>query len=295
MGPDALKLVNLMFNENEYLCVSDSRYAYVSLPIKIGTSQEVPLISNNNSIPTRIVDGSSLILMAINPIKENSNREDVNVSSFRSFLVEMDVGDIKDQINTINHYKLPFSAQIFSGSKSIHTIITLSEDIKNEKTYRYTAKWLFNVITLADKNCANPSRGVRIPNAIRPESGKKQELISLKKRVSHEEFFGWLSKYEHLRPRIKEKKVIIPEGEADYSRLSGWAKRMMRDGITFKKGRNQTWFALAVDFALAGFTEDQTIELLSPKFLEEHDFKEKEWLITVGSAFKYVADEKNKS
>ncbi len=94
MGPDGLKLVNLMFNENEYLCVSDSKYAYVSTEIEIGTSQEVSLVSGNPSILSRIVDGSKLILMSINPMKENANRQDSNVSAFRSFLIEMDIGDI---------------------------------------------------------------------------------------------------------------------------------------------------------------------------------------------------------
>jgi|ERR1035437_639583 hypothetical protein len=289
MGPDALELVKLMFNENEHICVSDSKYAYASSPIKIGTSQEVPLISNNPDIPTRIVDGSKLILMAINPMKEGANRQDSNVSAFRSFLVEMDVGDRDTQINTLAHYGFPFSAQIWSGSKSIHTITTLSEDLNTEKEYRIIADWIFNIITYADRNCANVSRSVRIPNAIRPETGKEQELIELKSRITHKELFDWLNKYPHLRPKAKEKR-IIPEGQYDFSRLSPWARGMLTKGIDFKRGRNQTWYALAMDFALAGATEEVTIEILGKHFQEEHDFKEKEWLTTIASAFKTVSE-----
>ncbi len=286
MGPDALKLVKLMFNENEYICLSDSRYAYVSLPIKVGTSQKIPLISSNSSIQPKTVDGSKLILMSINPMKENANRQDSSVSAFRSFLVEMDIGDIREQLNTITRYGLPFSAQIFSGSKSVHTVITLSEDLKTEKSYRYIANWIFNIIVYADRNCGNVSRSVRIPNAIRPETGKEQSLVSLKERVSHEELFKWLNKFEHLRPKAKEKKAVIP-GQADFSRLGSWARGMLAKGIDFTgRTRNSTWYAMAVDFAKAGFTEDETIEELGKRFVEERDFKEREWLTTIRSAFK---------
>ena len=64
---------------------------------------------------------------------------------------------------------------------------------------------------------------------------------------------------------------------------------MLKNGIDFKgKGRNQTWFAIFVDFAKAGFTEEQAIEELGKRFDEEHDFKEKEWLATMKSAYNYA-------
>jgi hypothetical protein len=101
----------------------------------------------------------------------------------------------------------------------------------------------------------------------------------------------WLNQYEHLRPKVKPKKEI-PEGHADFSRLSPWARIMLSKGIVFKNGRNQTWFGLAVDCALAGFSEELTIETFMQRFTEESDFKEKELLITIGSAFKYVNEGK---
>ena len=159
-------LFNLLFNENEHACVSDTHFACKSVPLKsILEDDWITLISNNEEIESKEVRVSDLILTSINPMKPNSNRLDSNVSAFRTFLIEIDSGTIAEQINTINHLNIPWSIQIFSGGKSIHTAITLTEDIPDEKKYRYLATWIFNIVTMADKNCINPSRGIRIPGS----------------------------------------------------------------------------------------------------------------------------------
>ncbi len=283
-------LLKLLFDPGENISVSNNQFAYHSIPLEKALSGQISLLSTNDFSVTQC-DSSELILVSINPIE--GFRKDSNVSKFRTFLWECDTGSIQEQLNSFKKTGLPISAQVFSGNKSVHAVTVLEDkELPDEKTYRHLYLWALKILTFCDQNCKNPSRSVRIPGAYR-EPGKKQRLISLKGRIKLEDFYKWLNQWPQLRPMPKQRKPY--NGEADYSRLSGWAKRMMSSGITFRNGRNQTWFALAVDFALAGFTEDQTIELLSPKFLEEHDFKEKEWLITVGSAFKYVANEKNKS
>lgn len=286
MDPTGQSLLKLLFNEGETVCVSNNEFGFRSIPLKNALDGKIELISPTEG-KSSSCHSSDLTLCAINPI--NGYRRDSNVTAFRSFLIEMDSGSIKEQLGTIAHLKLPFSIQVFSGNKSVHTVITLDEDLPDEKSYRSVGDWLFRIVTLADKNCRNPSRSVRIPGAYR-EPGKKQRLIKINKRISHKEFFDWLKQYEHLRPKAREKK-IIPEGYGDFSLLSAWAKKMLRDGVDFKnRGRNQTWYALAYDFALAGYTEEQTIEELSKRFEEERDFKEKEWLITIDSAFKHAKE-----
>lgn len=288
MDSSGQSLLKLLFNDGETICVSDNRFAYHSMPLENTFGGKITLVSSNKDSPIRHCDSSKLILVSINPIK--GFRCDKNVTAFRSFLVELDIGSTKEQLTTIKRFGMPFSAQVFSGNKSVHTVITLSEDLKDKRDYSDIANWIFNIITLADKNCANPSRGARIPGAYR-EPNKKQELISINRRITHKELFSWLNQYEHLRPRAKEKRIMLP-GQADYSRLSPWARGMLTKGMEFKIGRNQTWFGLAVDFALAGFSEDETIDNLGKHFVEEHDFKEKEWLASIRSAFKYVSEGK---
>lgn len=284
MDSTGQSLLRLLFNEGESICVSNSQFAYHSIPLKEALDGKITLKSSNEKVPLNYCDSSDLILCSINPI--NGFRNDSNVTAFRSFLIELDTGSIKDQIATIKHLKIPFSAQVFSGGKSVHTAIVLSEDLKDEKTWRYIAEWILNVVTLSDKLCKNPSRCIRIPGSYR-EPGKKQRIMSLKTRVTHKELMDWLNRYEHLRPKVFEKRPI-QEGEADFSRLSPWARSMLKKGIVFKNGRNQTWYSMAYDFALAGFSEDQTIDALIKFFEEEHDFKEKEFLTAIKSAFKRV-------
>jgi hypothetical protein len=274
----------LLFNANEKVCVQDSKFATHSVPLEEVLSGKVTLIPKDSKYSPKTVSSDKLILVALNPAE--GLRCDENIVKYRSFLVELDVGSIPEQLNTIKHLKMPFSAQVFSGNKSVHTVITVDEDLNTESQYRMIAKWIFAIVTSADKKCENPSRCIRIPEVYR-EPGKKQRLIRLKERVTHKELFAWLNRWPHLQPKPKVKK-IIPEGEADYDKLSNWAKYQIKNGIEFKNGRSNTWHGLAYDFALAGYSEEQTIEELGKYYQEESDFREKEWLGTIESAFKRV-------
>ena len=280
-------LLHLMFDPGESICVSNSQFAYHSLPLEKVMGGELELISPNEKVSLQCVNSNDLTLVAINPI--NGFRQDSNVYKYRSFLYEIDTGSLKEQWGYLKHMGIPTSALVFSGNKSIHALVTLDELISNEKTYRYLYDWSLRILTMCDRQVKTPSKCIRIPGAYR-EPGKKQRLIEIKSRISHKEFFDWLNKYDHLRPRAKERK-IVPTGHADFSRLSPWARAMLTKGITFNnRGRNQTWFGLAYDLALAGYTEEQGIEILLPRFQEEHNFKEKELLTTISSAFKKVLE-----
>lgn len=288
MDETGKSLLKLLFNEDELVCVQPNKYAYHSIPLKNAMDGRITLVSENPNQPTRYCDSSQLILVAINPIK--GFRQDSSVTNFRSFLWEIDVGPIKEQLGYLKHIGVPISAQIFSGNKSVHALTILDQDLPDEKTWRYLNKWTLNILTMCDDQCLNPSRNVRIPGAYR-EPGKKQRLISIGERVKLSDFMAWLNKYEHLRPKVKEKKPL-PDGEPDLARLSPWARAMLSKGVSFRNGRNQGWYGLAYDLALAGFSEDQGIEILGKRFTEEDDFKEKEWLTTVKSAFRKVGEGK---
>ena len=283
-------LLKLLFNEGESVCVSSNEFACQSIPLEKALDGDLTLKSNNEENPDILCHSSDLILVSMNPIV--GKRNDDNVTAFRSFLVELDAGTIPEQLGTISHLKMPFSAQVFSGGKSVHTIITLSEDLKNYKQWRFMAEWILNVVSMADQLCKNPSRMVRIPGGYR-DGGKKQRLIgSIGNRITIKELTDWLSKYNTLQPKVREKKEFIEGQEADFDRLSPWCHGMLKKGAEFRLGRNQTWYAMAVDFAKAGFSEDRTVEVLGTIFSEDYDFKEKEWLTCIGSAFKSVLEGK---
>jgi hypothetical protein len=284
VDPTGQSLLKLLFNEGESVCPANSKYGYHSIPLEKALNGPITLVSENKELPTRFCDSSDLILIAINPI--SGYRNDENVTSLRAFLWEIDVGTIPEQLGYLNYFKVPTSVKVFSGNKSIHAVTVLDEPITDIKTYRYLYQWGLNILTLTDQSCKNPSRCVRIPGAYR-EPGKKQRLLTIGERVKVKDFIDWLKQYEHLKPQVREKKPFV-EGEADYSRLSLWCQGMLKNGITFGRGRNLTWFSLAVDFAKAGYSEDQAVEMLDKRFEEEHDFKEKEFLSAIRSGFNHA-------
>lgn len=287
MNERTKSLLTLMFDEGEEICVSDSQFSHYSLSLDAVLGNRVALRSPNETVPVREISTNDLTMVALNPMKKNSNRQDSNVLTFRNFLVEIDTDSMDRQIGYLKKLGIPYSSIVWSGSRSTHTVISLSEPLPNEKTYRLIYKWILNIAFLSDQVLGNPSRSTRLAGTIRPETGKEQELIELRARVSHKELFAWLNRWPHLAPKLKPKKVI-PEGEADYDKLSKWAKYQIKNGIEFKNGRSNTWHALAYDFALAGYSEEQTIHELGKYYQEESDFKEREWVGTISSAFKRV-------
>ena len=283
MNSDGVKLIKLMFEPGETICVSPSQFGFHAVPRDSALTGYVDLIMNKHEEdgPHR-VDTDTLLFVAINPIK--GPRLDDNCYQFRNFMIELDSGSLAEQVNYIVTSGIPYSSMIFSGGKSIHVLIALEEGLSSQKAFRFMAKWILNILPLADQNIQNPSRGIRIPGAMR-DNGKRQRSYYLGKRIPVASLVKWLEKHERARPVFKERPIY--GGKPDFAKLSPWAQRLLRDGIRFEKGRNKGWFSLAVDFAMAGFSEDDTAAILSGKFVEEHDFREKEFLASVRQGFRY--------
>ena len=251
-------------------------------------SGRVTLYSPNDTIGIQYCDSSELTLVAINPIK--GFREDSNVLKYRTFLWEIDTGPLQQQIDYIKNSGIPISAWVFSGNKSVHAVTVLDQDVQSDAEYREMYQWALRVLTMCDQNCKNPSRSVRIPGAYR-EPGKKQRLIKLENRIPIANFRAWLDAHSDMKPQKRQRKPFV-EGEENFDRLSPWAQINLSQGIDFRKGRNRTWYALAYDLALAGYSEETAIETLGKRFYEERDFKEKELLITIASAYKHAEEDK---
>lgn len=286
MTPDALKMINLMFREDEHFCISNSKYGYMSLPIKI-VRGKIPLVSNNSSIPVQYVDSSEIIFVALNPMKEKAYRRDSECAKFRNFLIELDTYERQLQIEYIKRLGLPYSAMIWSGSKSVHVLISLEGDgVPNEKIYRFIYKWILNVAPLSDQALGNASRSIRLCGAIRPETGLEQELIELKGPVKIEDLMDWLKKHPDCKPKQYKKRET--NGTGDISSVPTWVAKLLKEaknGFNNHFGRNKNWFILAKEFKKAGFDQDKVEEIFQQYFQEESDFKEKEMLITIKSAF----------
>lgn len=279
------KLLNLMFRPGETVCVSHNKYGYHSIPLDVAFKEKVTLVPPDLERAHEIVSSDQLVLVALNPIK--GWRQDEDCTAFRNFLVEIDNQDLRAQIDYIKAIKMPYSAIIFSGNKSMHFLISLDEDLPNEKIYRLFAEWTLAVATMADQMTKNPSRSIRVPGAMRKEG--KQRLVEIKGPVKMADMVEWLNANPGARPKPPEKRT--PRKDFHFNSIGQWVIDLLQNGLEADKGRNQQWYAIAYEFALAGNSEDDTIDILSNYFTPERDFKEREWLTTIRSAFKHAYDE----
>lgn len=286
MDESARKLLNLMFRPGETICVSHNKYSYHSIPLENALNDEtVTMVSTQQDRPHEFVKSDRLLFVALNPIK--GFRNDENCTAYRSFLVEMDDGPLKEQLAYIKRIGLPYSAVVFSGGKSLHFLITLDRDLPSEKVYRTFSEWILAVANMADDKTKNPSRGLRIPGHYR-EPGKKQILVEYHGQVKLDDLVAWLKNFPGAKPKEYVKKA--PTDEIDATRVRKWVRDKLRRGIT--SDRNQQWYAIAYEFALSGFSEEATIKFLEPWYSPERDFKEKEWLRTIRSAYEHALKEK---
>ena len=259
--------LDLFFNKGEEICFSANQYAYPSEP------QEN-------------LSEDSTVLVGINPIK--GQRCDENVTAYRTFMVECDDMPIADQMDYIKRMKFPFSYCCYSGGKSLHFALVLDYDIPSEHIYRHTYQWILNILEEADSITKNPSRCVRFPGTIRPESGKEQKLVYMGERIGLDKLSKFLNRHPHKTPKPLVKRVKN-NGKASLKGVKPWAKTALSEGVHNQDGgRNQTWMSLGCEMALNGFGLDDTIYYLEPYFEEQNDFKEREWLTAVKSGWGYA-------
>jgi len=116
---------------------------------------------------------------------DKPRRADHNVICHRNFLIELDSMPIKQQIDYVRS-RVPVSAITFSGSKSYHFIISLTEAVSAAE-YARIAAGLLRLLPEADRTTKNPSRLSRLPNVIRPETRNLQELVYVGSRVALKE------------------------------------------------------------------------------------------------------------
>jgi hypothetical protein len=282
------EFLSLFFNEGEEICISDTQYAHLSITQEYFLSNDdivlMPSVTAKNPDPKpRKVSKSDMVLLAINPIK--GTRKDSNVTSFRSFLVELDGGTILQQREIVKYIGLPYSCCVFSGNKSLHYGVVLDEDLLTLKEYKFYAEWILNIIKGADQLTKNPSRCIRFPGRVRKDGkGMVQSLVEIKGRVNKRYFIEWLNKFPQHRPKI----VTIERSTSppDPRKLPIWLLEEFSKGLDFSDGRNNTWFKIAGRMNLANFTKEQTVDILSNYFEEEIDFPRSEFLNCIDSAYK---------
>lgn len=284
MHEDGEKLLKLMFKPEETVCLSPNKYGYHSIPLENAFCEEITLVSPDIEKQVEYCGSDEIQLVALNPIE--GFRVDANCYRYRNFLVEMDVGPLSQQLDYVKKMGMPYSAVVFSGGKSLHFLISLSEDLPNEEAWRKISEWILAILPLADQNCKNPSRSIRLPGAARGD--KRQALVEYHGEVANATLKEWLMTFHGFMPKDRVIKEIDTSGDLRFKKLKKWARDVMKYGPKKTGSRNKQWFAVACEYALAGFSEDDTLDILGARFIEDRDFKKKEWKTAIKSGFKHI-------
>ena len=170
----------VLFDEDEHTCFGTTPYDNRSYPIIDGINSDLSKF------------------FTINPLVKGRTRKGANVKKHRNLMFEIDNIPVPEQAELIKASGLPFSTATFSGSKSIHWIISLVEPL--EDRVEYTAIWkainaalLKNKIEV-DSATKDPARFSRCPGVIR-DNGKEQKLLKVNTRIELEVIITWLQSH----------------------------------------------------------------------------------------------------
>jgi hypothetical protein len=211
-------------------------------------------------------------------------RADGNVVCFRSFLIEADEGSLEEQQGYVESIGMPWSACVFSGSKSLHYVVALETPLSSRAAYDHLAKRLHAAVGVgkADPATKNPSRLSRLPGAARADKGGAvQSLLGLRRRVANESLLAWIASRigaDAARP--------LPTG--GYRKVK--KGQLLPSAQRFLAGVYSVWtpelFACSCSLYRAGYPLEQAlswVEAIAPDgYLDKHDTEQ------ITNAYRYA-------
>lgn len=191
-------------------------------------------------------------------------RADANVVEFRNILCEFDKCPIEDQIKWLNSSRLPYSAVVHSGKKSLHIIISLLTPLRSKKEYNTLAKNLYKAIIntgiKVDDSTSNPSRLSRYPGAIRSDTGATQELMYVGNHVDIGILRTWIKQHAP-KPPARAPKKLLTNKEASHKYVSRTTERLIKEHYYYTESRHAAFKNAATQLRKSGH-EIEEIEAL---------------------------------
>lgn len=198
---------------------------------------------------------------SINPLNLRKRRRDENVTALRNFLVEFDETPLEEQRLFFEQNREIFSTVVFSGGKSYHGIIALSEALPDRQAY----KSLFRRIqkaTKCDVSNSNPSRFSRLAGHFRDEKNTVQELVAIGKRISLAALEEWLvSKGAPIEAPLPPKRRPTLEMKGGKFPLCARTWHFLHQGAESGGSHRQCLLA-AYDMLECKYTKDEAIAQL---------------------------------
>lgn len=249
---DLRRLLTLMFEPGETVCSSPNVYA-----TEPKAQSEV---STNDTFLT------------INPVV--GGRKTENVTSFRTFLLEIDPTGWDNMTDRERAFELesqrkrlseiPHSAYVYSGNKSLHFLIVLDKPLVVTE-YKFYARWIKSAVKDLDPCASSPVVSVRVPGHLRKDTGNYQGLGDIKGRISKNELHDWLESCPWaVNPKNHQARNYLdvsPVNEGDRGQLSQRTQKFIMEGTTLEGWHRD--FTLAVkDFKAQNYSMEETLEHL---------------------------------
>ena len=224
------KFFNILFNGHDHIVAGDR---YSSKPELMGNVVENSIHAGYQLFTVNPIHPGIDFGHSFNPEKYEINkprRADINCSSLRNFIFEIDGIALDDQLELLFRTGIPWTSIVYSGNKSYHAILSLERDIGQPHTehgiQQYKQVWKRiaayinsvyapGVLSLQDgviDSCTgNPSRFTRFPNSMR--QGYRQRIEFQGTRCSDENF-----------TKILKKCPLIKAPEVNFVDVANYAK-----------------------------------------------------------------------
>lgn len=255
----------MLFDEGEFVCTTNPPKGMESTVVSPLAAADF----NNQYVCINPLDGSK----DNEPLYDwhhasRPRRADANVTCFRSFLVEFDERELVDQVDYVQSIGMPYSLLTYSGGKSFHFIISLSEPCESARDYRETVERLYAAVggkaAGLDMSTKNPSRLSRTPNAYRLGTDVQQALLDVKSRVPRSVLEEWLASRGHSLEALAKRKAALSSSRSDVgSSQPMWRGLMHSSTLNFllsgaARGEwNISFFKATCDLVRCGYTEDE--------------------------------------
>ena len=222
-----------------------------------------PLLINEDRMPTADWHNAGV-----------GRRADVNVSAYRNFLLEFDEDSLAEQLFEVRSKELPFATLTFSGGKSLHAVVALTESVGSPAAYAHVHKCLRYIFWRTDPTCRNPSRLTRVAGARRlcddgPE--REQELYELRKPIKVDQLERYINRFRsHIyrcmdrEQEEQHKRVRDIEARGGGGLLAVDPKTMafLESGETPAKSRHARLVAAAFELMECGVDYVEALRLL---------------------------------
>jgi len=162
--------------------------------------------------PPDVMNGHGAFV-SVNPLKDGIT--DRHVTDYRHCLVEFDEEPLERQWALIEQSRLPVSAVIYSGGKSLHAWVRVNAASREEYDERGAMVYSYFSNYRLDTKNKNPSRLSRLPGAMR--DGTSQDLLAVNLGLPN--WGDWIGHMESLSYgpliRLSELRGYLDNGDAN--------------------------------------------------------------------------------